>query len=162
MTTLWKLFCTTENIWISVWSDTQPDVCPNNDLHEIVASTINILNKETEMIHFSNLNKIISSDVFTRIVLINYHFNTYQTLKRIKCIAYCTGTTTSFTFKLVDLTTASVLLTSTSENTTPDIVTDLGVIEISPTDDAVLELIVKRDNGSGSIYIDNVSVLCIL
>jgi hypothetical protein len=57
----YRIFCQTENNFVTTWDKTQPTVCPNNNSHTIDTSSITI----TEQIADNNVNIIQSQPGFT-------------------------------------------------------------------------------------------------
>ena len=45
MTTIYnyKIFCQTENTWVTQLGETQPNICPNDPSHVIIEDSINIV-----------------------------------------------------------------------------------------------------------------------
>lgn len=150
MSIYWKTFCTDEQSFVYVWSDTLPTECPNSSLHSIYDFTD--IDREEQVLRINNIFTS-KTDVYTRALLFQYNSNTLGLLRRIKAIIYCDGTTTNFDVKLMDITNKTVLLETNCTNTNPTIMVDLGVVSSSPTDECILELQIRRGNGGGNIYL---------
>jgi hypothetical protein len=153
----WRIFCSTENLWVYIWSDNAPTTCPNNASHVVNLDSVQQTNIEKEVKSFTNLNSIINTSILTRVLLFQYNTTLLGTLRRVKCLAYCDVTVSSFNILLYDRTNVVLLLTSTLTNTNEDNIIDLGVIETAPSNEVTLELSTQILTGIGNIYVIDVS-----
>lgn len=159
MSIRWKIYCTEsgDEGWKSVWSDTEPTTCPNDEAHSINVDSVVMDTREVEVIRLTNLRKTIRKSMFERIVVCQYRPHILGTLRRV-CIVVSIepGTTTEYELELLNITGRYVISTKVITDMNQDVLIDLGVVSNPPTEECCIELNGKRNNGNSIITINEI------
>lgn len=153
----WRIYCKEpgDEGWQYVWWDMEPTNCPNSNDHDVNKFSVKQIAQETERIRLV-LDKTVSVNYYTRVVHNDYNTEILNPIRRLKGHLYCDGTTTSYTIKLFDITNQTTLLETTGTNTDPNAaIATIGTIDSPPSGEFTFEIHVKRNNGTGNVYVDD-------
>ena len=161
-TTKWRIYCQEpgDEGWQTVWWNMQPTNCPNSNDHAVNVYSVQEIANETEQIRLTDLNKTVATTNYTRVARAVYNTTILPPIRRIKGTLYCDGTTTSYDVKIVDSTNVTTLLEATLTNTDEETVAlNIGTIDTPPSSEFVAEIYVKRNDGTGSVYVNELIVI---
>lgn len=154
----WRLYCTDagDTGWQEVWSSTPPVECPNDAGHSVNAESVQQLGQETQVIH-QILERVVSLSFYTCVARVNYQTSVQGSIRAVLIGSFVDGTTTSYTVECLDATNRNVLVSNTFSNTDPEYaLARIGTIASPPSGDFNLEVRVKRDDGTGNVYVREV------
>ena len=161
MSNKYRIYCTDEvdEGFKTVWVDTPPTTCPNDAGHSVNVNSISSIGVVEEALRISNINTKLSSSSFKRVIVFQYNPVVLGEMHSVRILASVSGgNTTSYTLELLNLTNQTTIVSKSITNLSEDVIIDIGTITTPPTEESVIELNVKRDNGSGKITFNEIVV----
>lgn len=156
----WRVYCTEagDTGWKTVWSASEPTECPNDPSHTINTQSAQQLSREALAVQ-TTLDRRVVTLSFMTVKRINYSTSVLGPIRSIRIGSYIEGSTTSYDVKCTDITSQTTLASTTLTNTDFDYsVHDVGTVSSPPSTDFVLEVAVKKNNGTGSIKIEEIVI----
>lgn len=156
----WRIYCTeiSDQGWQELWSSIAPTECPNDVEHSVNLNSIQQLAKESEVLHLY-VNKAVSTLFYMRIVKLRYVSTIQGSIRRIDLGIHCDGTTTSYNVQCYDQTNETQLAEETLTNTDAENNTQSIIISNAPIGEFNLEINVKTNNGTGNVYISEITII---
>ena len=155
MSTYYRIYCNTEDGWQYAWSDTPLTVCPIDAGHTVNNLSVQDIMKKTLLTIIQNTTTT-KLKKFVRLIRFQYKTD-YGNLHSVELLGYLSSAG-SATIEFFDTTNNVLLLTASYSNTVQDVIVDLGRFESTPESDAIIEMNVKIDSGSATIYLDSISL----
>ena len=153
----YKVYCISEATFHEFHSTSEPTECPYGHAIDTNQTTIvyeiPIISKNSQTL--IPKNSVISSKNYQDLKC-DFYFNKLimSEITNVKVIGYGNNT---YSVRAFDITNNNEIISNTLSNTEKDI-NDLGYIENSPTQDAIIEFHTKVDNPSNKAYIENIIV----
>jgi hypothetical protein len=148
MSTQYSIYCITETAAIKEWADTPITACPHDSAHEINPNSIIATGEEVEMMRFSPLDVTVTSTYPVNVLSCIVRPKQQGVLRRVLVLASATALDT-VTVRIVNVTAATVLgefsLTSIGDEISR---VDVGVLNVVPTTDFILEMTVSSTNAT--------------
>ena len=157
----WRIYCTNEGDvgWQELWSVAKPTTCPNNVAHSVNPNSVQDIGQEIESVHLYK-DKVVNTTSYMRVSKIKYHTSIQGTIRSVKLGIHSDTGVTSYDVQIFDQTNKTELIETTLTNTDiEDNIKTTGVIQSPPSDDFILEVNVKRNGGTGSIYVSEIIIM---
>lgn len=145
----WTVYCINEATDVSVWSETEPTVCPNPHATAIQAGRTRITDSRTveQNLIMNPDTKKVKTSVYQKIAGF-YHIEGKYILWKVKLNSYLKSGT-SYDVKVIDITNNNALAETNFTNTAQQN-NDIGTLTNVPTTDAEIEVHLKVNGGGGS------------
>ncbi len=160
---LYQVYCIEEGIFVKTHSFTDPTECPNDhpdktiDTNQttiihyrpIISNTSQTLSPKKETMSSQNYQDLQCDFYFNKLIM--------DRITNVKVIGYINNKATSYDVRTFDVTHNTEIISDTLTNASKE-VNDLGYIETSPTEDALIEFHVKVTGSGGKATIENIMV----
>lgn len=145
----YRIFCSTEGQFVTVWSNTPPTTCPTNGSHDVNPDSVDEVSIEETYhrtaVQSSNTGYVIAMQ------LLNQPSRPFQFVKVI-----CSVQDGTASIRLYDVSNVQVLTESTPFSNVNPAVVELPAITYVPTEESIVEIQVKKVTGNDNVMLDTV------
>jgi hypothetical protein len=154
----YRIYCETEDQYVSAWASEPLTACPNNAQHVANSQTTQELDIETGVL-ISLVPQSTSNQSYTKLYGFNYDSNVNGYFRRLQMNAYVDGDSTAFSIKAFDYTNQTTLFENTTiENTNAQSKINVGTTGVAPEGSFFLEIFGKVNDGTGSLHVDEIQL----
>jgi hypothetical protein len=142
----YRIYCNTEDVYVSAWASEPLTVCPNSAAHTVNPLSVQEIDYEHQaFVYVSPLST--SNTEYTKVFSFDYSTHTLGPFRRLTINARCEGPSDTFNVKLVDYTNQLTLMETALQNSAENVSLNVGTTELAPNTHFFLEMCVKSPAG---------------
>jgi hypothetical protein len=151
----YRIFCITENEWVSAWASSPLTQCPNSASHVVNPNSVQEINSEHDVFITINSQSTLNLS-FTLLYSLYYDTSVNGPFRRLQAVANMEGllSATSFSIQVYDYTNQVVLIESSQTNTVANTVLNIGTTTNASNEGFFLEIYCQADNGLGDTSVN--------
>ena len=151
----YRIYCITEDTYVSGWASEPLTVCPNNAAHTVNPDSVQEIDFEQQAFVYVSPIATPNTD-YTKVFTFDYNSNTLGPFRRLTLNARCEGASDLFSIKVVDYTNQATLIETALQNGSENVSLNVGTTESPPSGQFFLEIYAKASVADSTVTIDQV------